>query len=95
MTTSPPATRLLRIHGRVQGVYFRESMSRKAAELGISGWVCNRRDGTVEAMIQGPEEAVQYMLGWARTGPEMACVTDMEVTEGSGSYTGFERRGTV
>lgn len=89
------ATRLLRIHGRVQGVYFRESMSQKAAELGVTGWVRNRRDGTVEAMVQGPEAVVQRMLEWARTGPEMACVTDMEVTEGSGSHTGFERRSTA
>lgn len=95
MTTSPPATRLLRIHGRVQGVNFRESMCRKAAQLGITGWVRNRRDGTVEAMVQGEPQAVEKMLGWARTGPEMACVTDMEVTEGSGSYSEFERRGTV
>lgn len=90
-----PVTKQLRLHGRVQGVYYRESMCRKAAELGVTGWVRNRRDGTVEAMVQGGEHAVQRMLEWARQGPEMAQITDMEVEQGSGSYTGFERRETV
>jgi acylphosphatase len=95
MTDSPIVTRHLRLHGRVQGVYFRESMSRKAAQLGITGWVRNCRDGTVEAMVQGSEEAVAGMLDWARRGPERAGVTHMDVTEGSGVFTAFERRGTV
>lgn len=94
MPYSTPATKLLRIHGRVQGVYFRESMCQKAAELGITGWVRNRRDGTVEAMVQGSEQAVQRMLEWARRGPEMAQITDLVVEQGSGSYSGFERRDT-
>jgi len=94
MPYSTPATKLLRIHGRVQGVYFRESMCQKAAELGITGWVRNRRDGTVEAMVQGSEQAVQRMLEWARRGPEMAQITDLVVEQGSGSYSGFERQGT-
>jgi len=79
----------------VQGVFYRESMCRKAAELGVTGWVRNRRDGSVEAMLQGDEETVQRMLEWARRGPEMAQVTDMEVEQGSGSYTGFERLDTA
>lgn len=88
-------SKLLRIHGRVQGVYFRESMCQKAIELGITGWVRNRRDGTVEAMVQGTAEAVGHMLEWARNGPEMASVTSLEVAEGSGSHSGFERRSTA
>lgn len=94
---SEPArvTKLLRLHGRVQGVFYRGSMCRKAAELGVTGWVRNRRDGSVEAMVQGDEEAVRRMLEWARKGPEMAGVTAMEEEQGNGSYTGFERRETL
>ena len=60
----------LRVYGRVQGVFFRESMCRKAHQLGITGWVRNRRDGSVEAMIQGTPEAVSAMIEWVqdRTG---------------------------
>ncbi len=50
----------------MQGVYFRESMCQKATELGITGWVRNRRDGTVEALVQGTEETVGHMLEWAK-----------------------------
>ena len=95
MSGSALATKLIRLHGRVQGVYYRESMCHKAAELGVTGWVRNRRDGTVEAMVQGNEEAVARMLAWAQRGPEMANVTEMLVAEGSGSYSGFERRETL
>ncbi len=89
------ATKLLRLHGRVQGVYFRESMCQKAAEFGVTGWVRNRRDGSVEAMVQGDEEAIQRMLAWAQRGPKMAQITDMEVEEGSGCYVELERRDTA
>lgn len=95
MSGSARVSKLLRIYGRVQGVYFRESMCQKAAQLGITGWVRNRRDGTVEAVIQGTEEAVQHMLEWARKGPNTASVTDMKVTTGSGSHAEFERLDTV
>lgn len=95
MPGSANVTKLIRLHGRVQGVYYRESMCRKAAGFGVTGWVRNRRDGTVEAMLQGSAEAVQQMLAWARRGPEMASVTEMEEEEGSGCYSGFERRETV
>ena len=95
MSGSARVTKLIRLHGRVQGVFYRESMCRKAAELGVTGWVRNRRDGSVEAMLQGDEETVQRMLEWARRGPEMAQITDMEVEQGSGSFTGFERLDTA
>lgn len=91
MPHSPPITRLLRIHGLVQGVYFRESMSRKAVELGITGWVRNRRDGTVEAMLRGEPLAVEQMLEWARHGPAAARVDKIEVSEGAGNYSDFQR----
>lgn len=95
MSDTPRATKLICLHGRVQGVYFRESMCIEAAQLGVSGWVRNRRDGTVEAMVQGEAEAVRRMLAWARLGPPAARVETMEVEEGSGSYAEFERRETA
>ncbi len=85
----------LRVYGHVQGVFFRESMCRKAQQLGITGWVRNRRDGTVEAMIQGAPEAVSAMIEWARTGPELARVEGVEISAGSGEHTDFERLDTA
>lgn len=84
----------LRIRGRVQGVGFRLYMQREAQHRGVAGWVRNRRDGTVEAMVQGPRDAVDAVVEWARHGPSNARVTDVEVSEGSGTYTGFETRPT-
>lgn len=81
----------LRVCGHVQGVFFRESMCRKAQQLGVTGWVRNCRDGTVEAMIQGTPEAVRAMIAWARTGPEQARVEGVEISAGSGEYADFER----
>ena len=79
----------LRIVGRVQGVGFRYSMERKARELGITGWVRNRLDGSVEAVIQGSAEKVQAMITWARRGPRNAVVTEVTVTDASGEHSGF------
>ena len=83
-------TRHLSISGRVQGVGYRMYMQRKARELGVAGWVRNRRDGGVEATVQGAPEAVEAMIAWARGGPPGAVVTDVRVSEAEGSYTGFE-----
>lgn len=88
-------TQHLIIHGRVQGVFFRESMSRQARQLGVTGWVRNCRDGTVEAMVQGSPEAVGQIVAWSRIGPEMARVERIEVGPGSGDYADFERRDTA
>lgn len=85
----------LKVLGHVQGVFFREAMCRKAQQLGISGWVRNRHDGSVEAMIQGVPEAVNAMIEWARTGPELARVDEMEISAGSGEYTHFEKLETA
>lgn len=68
-----PAFHLI-ISGRVQGVYFRQSMLMEAQRLGASGWVRNRRDGTVEAVIGGDAVTVQALLGWAHRGPAGASV---------------------
>ncbi|MBZ0106082.1 MAG: acylphosphatase [Sulfuricella denitrificans] len=91
MSGSARASKLLRIYGRVQGVYFRESMCQKAEELGITGWVRNRRDGSVEATVQGESLAVEKILEWARQGPAAARVEQLEVSEGAGSHASFQR----
>lgn len=62
----------LRIHGHVQGVSFRYYARQRAAALGLSGWVRNQPDGTVEAEAQGPEEAVEQFVAWAHEGPSLA-----------------------
>jgi acylphosphatase len=82
------------ISGRVQGVGFRYSMSDEAERLGVTGWVRNRRDGTVEAVIDGAPDAVEGILAWARRGPRGASVTGVEVSEIPGSFEGFELRPT-
>ena len=88
------AVKHLRIAGQVQGVGYRMGMERKARELGVTGWVRNRHDGTVEAMVQGTPEAVEAMIEWARRGPRAAIVTDVKVSEGSGEFGGFAARPT-
>ncbi len=87
-------TRRLAIRGQVQGVFYRESMRREASRLGITGWVCNRLDGSVEAVVQGPAEAVEAMIRWARRGPGDARVEAVEVTPAEGDFFAFEKRST-
>jgi acylphosphatase len=82
-------TKHLRITGRVQGVGFRAHMQRKARGLDVTGWVRNRLDGSVEAVVQGTPEAVDAMLAWAARGPPSAAVAEVAVDEGSGSYAEF------
>ena len=84
-------TRQLRIRGRVQGVWFRESMRVEADRLGVTGWVRNRRDGSVEAMVQGSAGAVDAIVEWARRGPDLAQVTGVEVCDAEGSFASFEK----
>jgi len=87
-------TRHLKISGRVQGVGFRYSMRVEARRLGVTGWVRNRHDGSVEAVAQGPAEAVEALLEWSRHGPPGARVTDVQVGTDEGDYTDFELRPT-
>jgi acylphosphatase len=68
-------------HGRVQGVWFRESARRRAEDLGVSGWVRNRTDGAVEAELEGPEEDVAVLVEWFRRGPARARVDDLELEQ--------------
>ncbi len=85
-------TQYLRIHGRVQGVWFRESMRSEAERLAVSGWVRNTADGAVEAVIQGPAHAVDTLIAWAHEGPPLARVERVEVTAADGSFSGFVKR---
>jgi acylphosphatase len=72
------AARRLRITGRVQGVGYRDWMVREARRLAVTGWVRNRRDGSVEALVAGPEPAVQRLLLGCRLGPPGAWVDGIE-----------------
>lgn len=84
----------LNISGRVQGVFFRHHTLKKAQELGIVGWVRNRADGTVEAVLEGNPGQVQEMVEWFRIGPPHARVSDVrEKKEGaSGEFSSFKIR---
>jgi acylphosphatase len=85
-------TRRLLITGRVQGVWYRESMRQAALESGVTGWVRNRRDGSVEAMIRGDLAAVEALIGWAWQGPPAAEVTHVEVEAADGNFDDFEKK---
>ena len=88
-------TRHLRVRGRVQGVGFRMYMQHEAQRHGVTGWVRNRHDGSVEAVVQGESQAVDALIAWARHGPPSARVTDVQVSDTDpGEYAGFEQRPT-
>lgn len=78
---SEQVIRHLRIFGRVQGVWYRESMRQQAEQLHITGWVRNRLDGSVEALVQGEFNAVERIIAWAKRGPEQAQVTHIDIDE--------------
>ena len=71
--------RLFTVHGRVQGVWFRESTRREAEPLGISGHAINLPDGTVEVFAVGAPEALRVLEAWLHSGPPMARVTKVDV----------------
>lgn len=71
-------TRQIRVRGRVQGVGFRHAMGQEAERSGVRGWVRNRRDGSVEAVVQGDARAVARVIGWARRGPPAARVDELQ-----------------
>jgi len=73
--------RRLRVTGRVQGVWFRESCREVADRLGVAGSVRNRADGSVEVLAEGLPQEVQALVAWCREGPRGAEVTGVEVTE--------------
>ena len=76
-----PVRRRVVVHGTVQGVFFRDSTSRRADSAGVKGWVRNRSDGAVEAVFEGEPDAVEELVEWARRGPRGADVADVEETE--------------
>ena len=88
-------TKLLRIHGLVQGVYYRETLRQEAEMRAVAGWVRNRRDGTVEAMLQGEATALDALIAWCRIGPGRARVERVDIADGQGEYVGFERLDTL
>ena len=67
------------IKGEVQGVFFRETARRKATEAGVAGWITNRSDGAVEAVFEGPAEAVEELVEFCREGPTAATVENVDV----------------
>jgi acylphosphatase len=75
---APPTRRRVRAHGRVQGVFFRDSVRREAARRGVAGWVRNCADGTVEAVFEGPPDAVAAMVDYCRNGPGHAEVARLD-----------------
>lgn len=81
----------VRVEGRVQGVGYRAWVERTARTIGLTGWVRNRRDGSVEITLQGPVERVDEMLRLCEHGPPDAEVTNVEILgEGVGAYDSFE-----
>ncbi len=85
----------LKISGRVQGVGFRQFMLRAAHDLHVTGWVRNRADGSVEAIICGTPDAVHMMMERARRGPSHAMVTGFDVAEAHASFERFDALPTV
>lgn len=90
-------TWLLRVHGRVQGVGFRDGCERHARLLGVTGWVRNRLDGSVELLAQGDAGTLARLRDWLHHGVAAARVERIEVTarDDAPPQAGFERRPTA
>lgn len=80
------------VSGRVQGVFFRLNTMRKAINLGVKGWVKNRRDGKVEVLCEGPEKDVKQLIDWCAKGPEGSFVSreDIEWEKYVGEFESFQ-----
>lgn len=85
MKKLPPGTAVetlaVQVTGKVQGVGYRIATVRRAHSLGITGWVRNLDDGSVEALLQGPHDRIDEMLSWLRMGPPAARVSHVEANE--------------
>ena len=89
--TESTVTKRFRIWGSVQGVYFRASARNTARQLGLSGWVRNIADGSVESLVTGPENVVREYAEWLGRGPDGATVTKVdESAEADLTFEGFE-----
>jgi len=82
------------VHGMVQGVVFRAYARDSARRIGVTGWVRNVQDGTVEAVIEGDVEGVEAMLAWLRKGSPYSCVEKVSVyqEQPTGEFTDFDIR---
>jgi len=81
------------VHGRVQGVFFRDSTRQRAQAAGVAGWVANRPDGAVEAVFEGDDDAVESLVAWMHDGPRGADVERVELEDDEAEgLTGFEVR---
>lgn len=98
-TIPPMITRHLLIEGLVQGVGYRAAMQAQAQRLGLNGWVRNRADGGVEAIVQGPAESLERLVAWAHRGPPAARVRAVRVAdaqlEPERRFTRFEQLPTA
>ncbi len=86
----------LRIEGRVQAVGYRDYVVAEATRLGVDGWIRNRNDGTVEALVSGPNKAVETLVGLCMRGAPGAVVKDVEMHKAeAATEKGFQRRPTL
>lgn len=91
--TDDAIRRRVTVHGRVQGVFFRDSLRRRANSHRVTGWACNRSDGAVEAVFEGQPDDVQRLVEFAKAGPRQAEVESVDVREEEPEgLTGFEIR---
>jgi acylphosphatase len=88
---APLETRLVRVRGRVQGVGYRYACVEQARALGVAGWVRNRMDDSVEALLQGSRPQVTQMCDWMRDGMPAALVEDMDITQMPPPFPRFDR----
>jgi acylphosphatase len=84
----------LYVSGRVQGVFFRETITQKAKSKGVTGWIRNLADGRVEAIFEGEEDVVKELVDYCRHGPSNASVENIEVIyeDYMGEFTFFQTR---
>ncbi len=85
----------IKIHGKVQGVFFRAHTQEKAEKLGdITGWVANNADGTVEVVAEGPENKINDLIDWCQSGPSVSSVEKVEAEKltYTGEFEGFDIR---